>query len=532
MRRTFASILGLAAAAFLTTMAHGQEDEEVCPPTVPLMLPAGSEYGQSFVRLINKSDQAGEAYITAIDDGGNAYQPITVQLAANQVFHFNSNDLTDGNASKGIGSGIGAPIQGNWRLSIKTKGCRAEVLSFIRTSDGFLTLTHPNLSVGSHGRLSKTFNPASNKTQQSRLRLINCSAESETLRIEGTDDTGTQHGPVSLTLPAGQARMLTAIDLEEGADGLEGTLGDGTGKWRLDIRADVDSIAAQSLLYASSGHISNLSAIGVPTFEFSGSCGSSLPSMVRVPAGSFTMGAPEGEVNSEDDERPQRTVSIPAFAVSAHEVTFAQWDSCVAGGGCPANNPDEQRGERGAGWDERWGRGNRPVINVSWDDAQHYISWLSHCSGDDYRLLTESEWEYAARAGTTTPFHTGGTITTEQANYDGRYNYPSNTQNPSGLYRYQTVPVGSFAPNAFGLYDMHGNVREWVQDCYHDYADAPSDGSAAACGAGSALGRVMRGGSWSDFPWYLRSASRTATGSGNRGDDFGFRVAQTLPETD
>ena len=508
-------------------MAHGQDDE-ACPPTVPLMLPAGSEYGQSFVRLINRTDQAGEAYITAIDDGGNVSDRVTVQLAANQVFHFNSDDLTDGNANKGIRDGIGAPIQGNWRLTIGTsEGLTGEVHSFIRTSDGFLTATHELLPVGAHGRLLKTFNPASNTTQQSRLRVINCSTESETLRIEGTDDTGRQHGRVSLTLPAGQARMLTAVDLEEGAHGLQGTLGDGAGKWRLDIIADTDKIAAQNLLYASSGHISNLSAIGLATFEFSGNCGSDLPSMVRVPAGSFTMGAAEGEVNSEDDERPQRTVSIPAFNVSAHEVTFAQWDACVDGGGCPGHNPDEQRGVRGAGADENWGRGNRPVVNVSWDDAQQYISWLSHCSGEDYRLLTESEWEYAARAGTTTPFHTGRTITTEQANYDGRYVYPSNAQDPSGLFRYQTVPVGSFAPNAFGLYDMHGNAREWVQDCYHDYADAPSDGSAAACGAGSAYGRVMRGGSWNDYPWNLRSASRTATDSGNRGNNFGFRVAQT-----
>ena len=240
------------------------------------------------------------------------------------------------------------------------------------------------------------------------------------------------------------------------------------------------------------------------------------PLMVRIPAGAFTMGAPESEPHSRADERPQREVSIPAFAASAQEVTFAEWHACVGAGGCGGYSPD----------DEGWGRDNRPVVNVSWDDAQSYVDWLSRTSGRRYRLLTESEWEYAARAGTTTPFHTGWTITPQQANFDGRRDYPDNEYNGSGLYRRQTVPVGSFAPNGFGLYDMHGNVQEWVQDCHGDYAEAPNDGSAAEEGGGCP--RVLRGGSWLFTPWGLRAAYRVRGTTGYRNVINGFRVARTL----
>ena len=249
---------------------------------------------------------------------------------------------------------------------------------------------------------------------------------------------------------------------------------------------------------------------GGDTFRDCAEC----PLMVRIPAGTFTMGAPESEPHTYDDERPQRTVSIPAFAASAHEVTFAEWDACVAAGGCGGHSPR----------DSGWGRDERPVMRVSWNDAQSYVDWLSRASGQRYRLLTESEWEYAARAGTTTPFHTGETITPQQANYDGTSGYPSSSG--SGLYRMQTVPVGSFAPNGFGLHDMHGNVREWVQDCYGDYGNAPSDGSAAEREGCSK--RVYRGGSWVNEPLHLRSANRRRADPGFLGDTLGFRVARTL----
>ena len=263
------------------------------------------------------------------------------------------------------------------------------------------------------------------------------------------------------------------------------------------------------------------------------------PLMVRIPAGTFTMGAPESEPASHDDERPQRTVSIPAFAAGAHEVTFAQWDACLAAGGCGGHDP------RGRGyWDcsyHPFTRGchkeisdNRPIVDVSWDDAQRYVDWLSRRTGQRYRLLTESEWEYAARAGTTTPFHTGETITPKQANFYTRYDYPSGRELLNYVFYHETLPVGSFAPNGFGLYDVHGNVAEWVQDCIGDYAAAPDDGSAVE---GDDCSRVFRGGAWGSRPSNLRAATRFRRTAGFRdtparshvaGYRVGFRVARTL----
>ncbi len=239
------------------------------------------------------------------------------------------------------------------------------------------------------------------------------------------------------------------------------------------------------------------------------------PELAVVPAGSFEMGSPESEAERDDDEGPVHRVRIERpFAMGVYEVTLAQWDACVSGGGCGGYRPD----------DEGWGRGNRPVINVSWQDAKAYVRWLSEKTGEAYRLPSESEWEYAARAGTRTPFHTGGTISTDQANYDGNYVYGSGRK---GQYRKRTVAVGSFAANGFGLHDVHGNVWEWVEDCWNDsYRGAPADGSAWE--SGDCRKRVLRGGSWNLNPWNLRSANRNWLGAGFRGSLAGFRVARTL----
>ena len=239
------------------------------------------------------------------------------------------------------------------------------------------------------------------------------------------------------------------------------------------------------------------------------------PEMVVVPSGSFMMGSPSSEEGRDDDEGPVHRVRIPRpFAVGKHEVTFAEWDACVRGGGCGGYRPD----------DRGWGRGRRPVIEVIWNDAKSYVRWLIGKTGKRYRLLSESEWEYAARAGTRTPFHTGRTISTDQANYSGNYTYGSGRK---GVYRKKTVPVGSFDANGFGLHDMHGNVWEWVEDCWNgSYAGAPSDGRAWE--SGSCGRRVSRGGSWYNSPWYLRSADRSRVDSGVRISYNGFRVARTL----
>ena len=233
------------------------------------------------------------------------------------------------------------------------------------------------------------------------------------------------------------------------------------------------------------------------------------PLMIGVPAGSFTMGSPSGEYGRDSDEGPQHLVRIGyGFAVGVYEVTFSEWEACVSDGGCNGYRPD----------DRGWGRGNRPVINVSWEDAESYVGWLSAKTGESYRLLSESEWEYVARAGTETKYSWGNEIGDNLGNCYGcgsRWDYE------------QTATVGSYSANSFGLYDVHGNVWEWVQDCYNDnYRRAPSDGSAWE--SGDCSERVLRGGCWFDKPSLLRSAGRGRLTTGRRGSFIGFRVARSF----
>ncbi len=229
--------------------------------------------------------------------------------------------------------------------------------------------------------------------------------------------------------------------------------------------------------------------------------------MVVIPAGRYRMGCVSRR-GCEGDEKPVHEVRIASFALWRHEVTFAQWDACVDGGGCNGYRPD----------DEGWGRGERPVINVSWGDAQSFVTWLSRETGEDYRLPSEAEWEYAARAGSTTKYSWGNDIGRNRANCDGCGSRWDNQK---------TAPVGSFPANAFGLRDMHGNVWEWVEDCSNgSYAGGPSEGSAWR--SGNCAKRVLRGGSWGDDPRYLRAANRSWYTSGFRFNFIGFRVARTL----
>ena len=235
--------------------------------------------------------------------------------------------------------------------------------------------------------------------------------------------------------------------------------------------------------------------------------------MIVVPKGSFTMGAPpKGRYTSES---PKHTVTFAKpFAVSKYELTFADWDACVAGGGCNGYKPS----------DEGWGRGQRPVINVNWHDAQAYVAWLSEVTGKTYRLLTEAEYEYAARDGTTTTYPWGNDI-----KLNGQAMADCNGCG-SKWDAQQTAPVGSFYPNEFGLYDMVGNVLEWTEDCLHkNYNGAPADGSAwLAANGGDCTNRILRGGSWSDAPVSLRSAVRYGASTDSRNDGYGFRVGRTL----
>ena len=236
---------------------------------------------------------------------------------------------------------------------------------------------------------------------------------------------------------------------------------------------------------------------------------SKCPQMIVVPTGKFEMGSVASEPGRAVDESPRHTVTIGhLFAVAQFDVTFEEWDACVADGGCNGNNPSDQG----------WGRGRRPVINVSWDDAKAYVLWLTKLTGKTYRLLTEAEYEYTARAGTTTPYPWGNAVGTNNGNcigcgsqWDGR----------------QTAPGGSFAPNAFGLYDMVGNVWQWTEDCYHPSFDgAPADGSAWT--TGECKYHSMRGGSWNGTPDCIRIANRSNCTPVYPGGTLGFRVARTL----
>ena len=244
-------------------------------------------------------------------------------------------------------------------------------------------------------------------------------------------------------------------------------------------------------------------------------CATDCPEMIVIPAGSFTMGSPVTEKNRSAGEGPQHPVTIAKpFAVAKYQLTFADWDACVTGGGCNSYKPNDQG----------WGRGQRPVINVSWEDAQQYVAWLSQVTGMTYRLLSEAEYEYAARGGATTAYPWGDDIKlngTAMANCDGC----GDSQWGGKL----TAPVGSFAANGFGLYDMVGNVWEWTEDCVHDnYNDAPTNGSAWITG-GVCSNRILRGGSWGGSPGNLRAACRLwITPAFRRLDFVGFRVGRTL----
>jgi formylglycine-generating enzyme required for sulfatase activity len=239
------------------------------------------------------------------------------------------------------------------------------------------------------------------------------------------------------------------------------------------------------------------------------------PEMVVVPQGSFTMGSPKDEPERLSNEGPQHRVTIAKpFAVGRFAVTFAEWDACAADGGCGGFRPA----------DEGWGRGELPAINVNWDDAKAYAKWLADKTGKNYRLLSEAEREYVTRAGSKTPFWWGSPISPELANYDANYTYGSGEK---GQYRQRTVPVLSFRPNPWGLYQVHGNVWEWTEDCWHgDYAGAPADGSAWT--SRNCASRVLRGGSWNSNPAILRAGFRIDLDRDARLYDFGLRVARAL----
>ena len=250
--------------------------------------------------------------------------------------------------------------------------------------------------------------------------------------------------------------------------------------------------------------------------------------MIAIAAGTFMMGSPEDELERNSSEAPQHEVNVAAFFMGKYPITQAQWKAVAA---LPQINrelepdPSKFKGDK------------LPIEQVSWYDAAEFCDRLSAYTGRNYRLPTEAEWEYACRAGTTTPFHFGQTITTDLANYDGTDDPDgkwsgSYGQGPKGEYRKETTPVDHFAiANAFGVCDMHGNVWEWCQDhCHDSYEGAPTDGSAWLSENENDY-RVRRGGSWLDGPRYCRSAYRNYSTPDYRLNVIGFRVVCSAPRT-
>jgi formylglycine-generating enzyme required for sulfatase activity len=245
------------------------------------------------------------------------------------------------------------------------------------------------------------------------------------------------------------------------------------------------------------------------------------PQMAVLPSGSFLMGSADDDAFGSQNERPQHNVTIAyKLAMGRYPVTFEEWDACVAEGGI-AHKPG----------DEGWGRGTRPVINVSWEDAQAYAAWLNNKLGiaatdpTRYRLPSEAEWEYACRASTTGNFSTPtGQLSDNDATYYAGF-VDANVSPKAGKKHDKTTPIGIYAPNPWGLYDMHGNVYEWMQDDYEDsYRGVPADGSALTT---SAAKRVLRGGSWLGLARNSRAAERLCHSPDGRGYDIGFRLART-----
>jgi formylglycine-generating enzyme required for sulfatase activity len=287
-------------------------------------------------------------------------------------------------------------------------------------------------------------------------------------------------------------------------------------------RFPVCDIAA-SVLLATAASIAHAEGAPGSTFQDCPTC----PEMVVVPAGRFMMGS-DFEESGHPDEKPKHEVNIPRnFALSKTEITFDQWDACVAATRCNAAADD------GAG------RAGLPVFNVDWDDANAFAAWLCDITGKKYRLPTESEWEYAARAGTTTPWFWGPAEDSAGSTKACRF---ANTHDETGkdahpMYVWsnhkctdgfgEVAPAGGFEPNPFGLHDILGNLREWVRDCHHGgYEKAPSDGSAwdeAKCEK-----RIVRGGAWIDGASTSRAAYRHPEDAGYRNYQVGFRLARDL----
>ena len=504
--------------------------------TLPLVLPASSAGLEGFVRIVNRSGQAGTVRMTAIDDNGDRSAPVTLALEAEETVNFRSSELERGAASKGLPVGVGDG-EGNWRLVLET-GLVIQPLAYIRTADGFVTSMHDVVPVSGGERWVVFFNPGSNNRQVSLLRLINPGTTAAEVEVTARDDAGAvaPGGAVRLRLPAGASRTLTAQELEAGGDDFTGSLGDGAGKWRLSVTSNA-AIEVMNMLRTPTGHLANLST--APNVVRVAEGAFRVPEMVTVPAGSYLMGAPESEARRRSNEGPVHLVTIGySFDVGKYEVTRGEFARFVSETGhvtanlCRRVFPFERRSEwsightwRNPGFDQT---DDHPVVCVDWFDAKAYVEWLSEKTGDEYRLLSESEWEYVARGGTVTPvFWEGGA--------DGQCRY-ANAADANTVRGWSvdcddgytwSAPVGSYEANPFGVHDTAGNVWEWVEDdsCNNDYVGAPVDGSAWIC---SGLSKLARGGGYVSSLISLRSAYRDPDRPLLVNSQSGFRIARSL----
>ena len=381
----------VAACALLAAALAGTAAEHA----VPFVPSASDTVRQGFVRVINHEDRAGEVRIEAVDDSGAVHGPVTLSLDANETQHFNSDDLEAGNADKELAGGTGAGA-GDWRLTLSSD-LDIEVLAYIRTTDGFLTSMHDVApAAGTHHRIA-VFNPGSNINQVSRLRLVNAGNEDAEATVAGIDDRGESPGDgVMLTIPAGASGTYTAAELESGFAGVEGSLGDGDGKWQLIVESE-QPLLAMSLLESPTGHLTNLSTATrgavAESFRDRLASGGLAPEMVTIPAGSFEMGCLSDDGDCQGSEFPVHRVTFSEpFALSKYEVTLNDWNACADAGPCERQDP------------------GRLPVEMTDDRVAIYLNWLRAETGQEYRLPSEAEWEYAARAGTTTKYPWGNTV--------------------------------------------------------------------------------------------------------------------------
>ena len=458
----------------------------------------------SRLRVINDGERAASVAVTGIDDRGVDSGMVAFRVPAGSALAFTAAQLEAGGDRRLAGSlGDGA---GKWRLRVLSDEPIA-VMSLLETPSGHLT----NVSTGGPPRRPAVRPPrATAVIPDQRVAAAwdpyGRVATGETtvdLSAYFTDDQDLAFSAMSSDPEVVGANVAgSVLTLMVFANGGRATITvtahDGEGYVVATQKFEVVVLASESV-----------------GFRDCAEC----PEMVAVPAGSFMQGAPAEEEGSRWLERPVHRVEFSApFAIGAYEVTFEQWDACVAAGGCGGYEP------------VFWAHIDTATspVTVSWHDAQAYVSWLSDRTGEAYRLPSESEWEYAARAGTTTPFHFGETISTDQANYDGSAYGDGNV----GEHRMRALPVGSFPANAWGLHDVHGNVAEWTLDCYtydggaSGYTDAPTDGSAWQ--TGDCTRRTVRGGNYAGPPASVRSASRSWVQADDRSVGSGIRVVRAL----